>query len=135
MKLFYKNSGSGSLLIRIGTQKFTIKAGVNTVPDDVGDAILAKNIKGISTDEEAKAAKTGQAAALSENEKLKARVKELEAQVAKLQVIAAQVPPAPESALSADAPDAPAKAKRGPKPKTVAESPAVAVEPAAVPAE
>ena len=97
MKIYYKNAGSGSLLVRVGLQKFTLTPGVNTVPDDAGEEILKKGIKGISTDDEARAAKSEKVAALNDNAALKAEIAELKKQVAKLQLIAAQVPPAPDA--------------------------------------
>ena len=93
MKIYYKNGGSGSLLVRgVDGKRITIRPGVNTVPDDVGADLIAKYPKVITGDEEAQAAKANSVKVTDENAALKAENKELKDQVAKLQLIAAQVP-------------------------------------------
>lgn len=93
MKIYYKNGGSGSLLVRgVDGKRITIKPGVNTVPDEVGADLIAKYPKVISGDEEAQAAKANSVKVTDENAALKAENKELKDRIAKLQLIAAQVP-------------------------------------------
>ncbi len=130
MKLYFRNSGSGSLLIRVGAQKFILKSGINTVPDDVGEEILKKNIKGISTDEEAQSAKSEKVAALNDVAALKSEMAKKDAQIAKLQLIAAQVPVSDEvkdaqiAALTARIAELEAKPKRG-RPPVIETTPEV----------
>lgn len=92
MKIFYKNNGGGALLARAGGKLWTIRPGVNTVPDEVGAEFVAKYPKAISTDEEAIKAKSGVAAAEKKVLDLSAENAELKARIAKLELLAAEIP-------------------------------------------
>lgn len=90
MKLFNRNPGTGSLLVRVGKTLVTLRPGMNNVSDDIGEAILAQNLRGISAADEGAIKEKAQA--VKESSDLKAENKALKDQVAKLQLIAAQVP-------------------------------------------
>jgi len=94
MKIYYKAQGSGNLLAKDPDtgKRYIIKAGVNNVPDVVAEDLLKKYPKVISTDEEARELRVKSSAASGDLASANEEIKTLKAQVAKLQLIAAEVP-------------------------------------------
>jgi len=99
MKIFSKNKGAGAFIVKDPTngKKYTVGAGRMTeVPDEIGARLMAQYPLVLTTDEGVKTAQTVTKAVQGELDTAKARIKELEAQVAKLQLIAAEIPAAIE---------------------------------------
>lgn len=97
MKIFSKNKGAGSFIVKDPKdgKKYTVGAGrMSDVPDDVGERLMAQYPLVLTTDEGVKTAQVATKAIQSELDTAKARIKELESQVAKLQLIAAEITPA-----------------------------------------
>ena len=98
MKLFNKNKGYGALIFRDEGKKYTLAPNAFlTVPDEIGERLLKNYPALLTTDEDARAAKAEKTTAVNENAALKEQIKELTAQVSKLQLIASQPPAEEES--------------------------------------
>lgn len=116
MKIYNNTNGAGGLIYRdsgitynIAPRRFT------EVPDKLGELLIKRFPNIISTDSDALVAKAEGAEIRSKLQSAEARIKELEAQIEKLKLIATEIPDAPVEAGKVQ------PAKRGPKPKAAAE--------------